>query len=77
MAQLTFWIVSSDGPMAGRWEGVLHREGWTVVVERDLSAFLDRVAEGRFGIALLDWDSARGARPGRSGRSGPRPRGSR
>jgi DNA-binding response OmpR family regulator len=64
MAQLTFWIVSSDGPMAGRWEGVLHREGWTVVVERDLSAFLDRVAEGRFGIALLDWDSARGGSAG-------------
>lgn len=56
MSQLTFWIATADAAISRRWETLLTREGWKVVVEGDLQRFAADAAKSRYGIALLDWE---------------------
>lgn len=56
MSQLVFWIASADGVRARRWETLMTREGFPVVMKTDVSALAADVAQQRFGLVLADWD---------------------
>lgn len=55
MSQLVFWIVASDPVRARRWETLMTREGWPVVIAPDIAALASDVAAQRFGLILADW----------------------
>lgn len=61
MTQLNFWIVSPDAPLGNRWETLMRREGWNVLVERDFNRFAADAIKSRFGIAMVDWSCLRAA----------------
>lgn len=63
MTQLTFFVVTPDSGLLKRWETTLTRQGWAVAAAADLGRFEAEAQRGRYGVALLDWETARAQTP--------------